>query len=332
MKYVAEELIEKLRNIPIQNVASAMGYHVVKKGNFYSLKEHDSVMIDPRKNKYVRYSSDGSSKSVFDFLIEFGNMDFIGAVNYLNDNYIGEAQISRFRDVRNNNEKSCKLELPRKSDNMRNAFAYLIKTRCLSVDVVKSLANKGYIYQDEEHKNIVFVAYETKEGIRQPVFANLKGTNEQYPYKRDVPGSDYNRCFFLDYKSDTLFITEAIIDALSVMSMQGDDLYKWNYLALTGITKTSSINYWLDNPNIKNIILGLDRDSAGIKATEQIKQMIKEKRNDINVEVIQCEEGFKDFNEELVYKVKRNIPVHKIERNSMQVVELENPFCKCRTR
>lgn len=331
MKYVAEELIEKLRDIPIQDVASSMGYHVVKKGRFYSLKEHDSVMIDPQKNKYVRYSSDGSSKSVFDFLIEFGNMDFIGAVNYLNNNYIGEAQISRFKEVKEEKNYSGKLELPRKSTNMRNTFAYLIKTRCLSVDLIKSLANKGYIYQDEEHKNVVFVAYEVKDGIKQPVFANLKGTNEQYPYKRDVPGSDYNRCFFLDYKSDTLFITEAIIDALSVMSMQGDDAFKWNYLALTGVTKTSSINYWLDNNNIKNIILGLDRDKYGMKATEQIKEMIEQKRPDINVEIIQCEEGFKDFNEELVYKVKRNIPVHKIEREKEQVVELSNPF-RGRTR
>ena len=115
------------------------------------------------------------------------------------------------------------------------------------------------------------------------------------------------------------------------MSMQGDDAFKWNYLALTGVTKTSSINYWLDNNNIKNIILGLDRDKYGMKATEQIKEMIEQKRPDINVEIIQCEEGFKDFNEELVYKVKRNIPVHKIEREKEQVVELANPF-RGRTR
>jgi len=49
----AKEKCEWIKqNISIVDYASSIGFTVVRKGKFYSLKEHDSIMIDPYKNVY----------------------------------------------------------------------------------------------------------------------------------------------------------------------------------------------------------------------------------------------------------------------------------------
>ena len=44
--------------------AQRLGYTVVRKGRYFSLKEHDSVMIDPVKNCFWRNSRPGQGKAI----------------------------------------------------------------------------------------------------------------------------------------------------------------------------------------------------------------------------------------------------------------------------
>ena len=53
-----KEKFKRIReDISIIEYAAKSGYTLVRKGRYYSLKEHDSLMIDPVKNVYWQNSS-----------------------------------------------------------------------------------------------------------------------------------------------------------------------------------------------------------------------------------------------------------------------------------
>ena len=69
-------------NISIVDYASSIGFTSVRKGKYYSLKEHDSIIIDTHKNVYWQNSISGYGKcigemgSIIDFAMKFCNMSF----------------------------------------------------------------------------------------------------------------------------------------------------------------------------------------------------------------------------------------------------------------
>ena len=81
---------EKFRRIreeiSIVDYASRSGYTIVRKGKYYSLKEHDSVMIDPVKNTYWQNSVPGYGEckgergSIIDFAVRFNGMTVYEAI------------------------------------------------------------------------------------------------------------------------------------------------------------------------------------------------------------------------------------------------------------
>lgn len=76
---LTSEQIAMAKEIPVEKIASAMGYTLVRKGNYFSLKEMDSLMIHTKKNRWWRYSNNQHGNSV-DFIMQFRNYNFIGAV------------------------------------------------------------------------------------------------------------------------------------------------------------------------------------------------------------------------------------------------------------
>ena len=65
----------------ISDIAREMGFSIIKKGHYLTLKEHDSVIIDTEKNCFWRNSkigngsSIGKGGSVIDFVVEFSSMN-----------------------------------------------------------------------------------------------------------------------------------------------------------------------------------------------------------------------------------------------------------------
>lgn len=48
--------LDNIKSIPITDLAQRMGFTLVRRGRYFSLKEHDSVIIDTRKNCFWRNS------------------------------------------------------------------------------------------------------------------------------------------------------------------------------------------------------------------------------------------------------------------------------------
>lgn len=238
-------------NISIVDYASSIGFTPVRKGKYYSLKEHDSIIIDTHKNVYWQNSISGYGKcigemgSIIDFAMKFCNMSFYEVIRQFEGDIPRDSQCQVRKEKRISDKT---LKLPAKDANMRKVYAYLIKTRNIKPDVVQFFVDNKMLYQDK-NGNCVFVGYDVNNGM-VPVFACRRGTNTFKPFYNDVAGCDYTKCFYVDNESNVLVVTESVIDAMSIMSLVNSN-EKYNYLALGGVGKWEAIKTYLDKGNIK---------------------------------------------------------------------------------
>lgn len=305
-KYSKDEnarIVTQIKELPIQDYAQSLGFTVQKIGSYYTLKEHDSVRINPSKNRFIRNST-GAKGSIIDFSMEFERLDKQSAISKL-AGYIGadktlpSAQKTQLNAPIKN--KSIKLTLPPRAENMRNVFAYLINTRKIDSQIVSQWVHDKNLYQDT-HKNCVFVTYD-KQG--NPEFASQRGTNTHKPFKADIEGSNYDTCHFINNNASKLVVCEAMIDLMSVQTIlqaKGRDLKEYNYLSLNGATKTNAVLNALKNSPTDTVILATDNDNAGKKARIELQQLISE--YDKNIKTIEfVSQNEKDWNAELVANV-----------------------------
>ena len=287
--------------ISIIDYAKQSGFTVVRKGRYYSLKEHDSIMLDPRKNCYWQNSVSGSGRSigkggsVIDFAVNVNNLDLAAAIAELEKQLINPNEfVPRKKEII---EKKVpgELKLPKPDTNMRKVFAYLIKTRCIAGTVVQEFVDRKMLYQDI-HGNCVFVAYDF-EKPEKAVFATMRGTNTYKPFYGDVSGCDYDKCFFVDNNSETICITESVIDAMSIMTMTLMDVEKMNYLVLAGVGKWKCINNYLQNGRFKKVVIAVDNDEKGREAKELIWNYMDENFSNIQKsKVLPPQKQGKDWN------------------------------------
>lgn len=303
-----------VKSVPITDYAESQGYHLVRKGRYYALKEHDSVRIDPDRNWYWRNSESGTGTSigkggsVIDFAMNFKNISAAEAMkelkSYLGESWSGsESQVKMAAKNPVEQEKK-RLQLPEPADNMHRVYAYLIKTRGIDPDIVNQFVRSKNLYQDV-HGNCVFVSYDVKDdgSTGEPVFACMRGTNTYKKFIGDVYGCDYKKGYFVEGNthSDKLIITESVIDAMSVMSVLKQnylDHRSFHYLPMAGVGKEECISKKISQKGIREVYLALDNDSAGRKAAEQIKEHLMEQGMQ-EQRIHECFPDAKDWNEEI---------------------------------
>lgn len=267
--------IDQIKRISIVEYAEEIGFHPYRVGHYYSLKEHDSVRIDPDKNIFVQNST-GAGGSVIDFAMTFQGMDLKRAIRTLGGKTAtGSVQERKDPDPETRKEKIGDLKLPEKDSTMKNIFAYLIKTRGIDQTIVQEMVQRKALYQDI-HKNCVFVS---RDDTGKPVFASIRGTNTYKKFVADAFGCDYSYGLFLPNVGNRLIVTESAIDAMSVMNLLeigGTDHKAYDYLALSGCGKTEVIETHLRNHDYRIVDLCLDNDEAGRKAAKALSVRIKE--------------------------------------------------------
>lgn len=154
--------------VKIVDYASRMGFTVVRRGRYFSLKEHDSVIIDPEKNCFGEIPSwepdgaIGKGGSIIDFVLEFTNSSLHEVLKELSQEvFTGSGdQLPTFQKRKKPMVKE-ELMLPAEDSHMHNVYAYLLKTRKIKKEVVQFFVNRKMLYQDI-HKNCVFVSYDSE--------------------------------------------------------------------------------------------------------------------------------------------------------------------------
>lgn len=264
---------ERLKeSVKIIDYARRIGLTPVRIGNYYTLREHDSVRINIARNIFIQNST-GIGGSVIDFAIYFGGRSLPRAIKELAE----MSKLDEFKDGHDFTErkekdvsKKKKLILPPKARIYKNVFAYLKKTRKIEQDVIMYMVKNHMLYQDTKD-NCVFVSY--KDG--KPVFATKRGTNIYKRFIGDVAGSDYSYGFFIPRMKEGAFkkliITESVIDALSLMSLGKKTS---DYLSLCSATKYRDCLKAHAEKGYDEIIIALDNDDAGRKASLKIKELL----------------------------------------------------------
>lgn len=312
INYTEEELL-RAKETSLTAVASAMGYTIRKIGSHYSLKEMDSLVIYNDRSWY-RWSQQGNriGGSQIDFLMEFGGFSMVEAVHKLLDlQGIHPSVVSHKREEIREKKKMI---LPKRAENYRRAYAYLIKTRGLSVDVINYFIKCKVLYESKDYHNLVFLGRDKEGKVR---FASKRGTMDLYgkSYKGDVEGNDKHYGVNIPSESsDELNVFESAIDAMSYIDITGD--YNSNILVLGMLSDHPLETFLKEYPNIKKINFCLDNDKPakdalyGKEVLDQNGRMIREgglikkymeKDYQVKDKAAPLEGCCKDYNEFLIY-------------------------------
>ena len=282
MQYT-EEQIARANQTDLVSFLNAQGEQLVKSGREYRWKKHDSVTISG--NRWYRHSQSKGGYPV-DFVMEFYYATFPEAVKIL----IGEEGEGR--------QKSCPapskdFRLPEKNEDNEKIMKYLTEKREIEKTLVEDWIDRGDIYEEKKHHNVIFVGRDA-DGI--PRYAHCRGTGE-IKYRGDVTGSDKSYGFSYRGTDNQLFVFEAAIDLLSFIQLFPKDWKKRSYLSLGGVSSVALMTFLSERPQITSVFLCLDNDQAGNEACEKLAGEISE-----GYSVIRLKPSRKDWNEILCDK------------------------------
>lgn len=216
-------------------------------------------------------------------------------------------------------EHKEKMILPKANSDARRAFAYLVKTRHIDSQIVTQLMREHKIYENDKH-SCVFVGFD-KNG--QAGYASVRSTYTMgNSYRGDVKNSDKRHCFTLNGKSDSVYVFEAPIDAMSHATLTKVSGWDWQEdwrIALGGVSDLGLQQFLSLHPEIKNIHFATDNDEQGKKVLENeyntdgtIKKVgYVQKYKDKGYEVFREEPAHKDFNEDLCAFMEEQTPIQE---------------------
>ena len=305
-RFTTEELAIA-KSVDLVAVAQHMGYTPKRIGNYYTLKEMDSMRIYDRSHwcRFSRrYDKGENGGSQIDFLRVFAGMDIKEAVFWLLDfsgyqrGGYGREQAALKNQVERKPVKQEKkaFVLPEAAGSNSYLYSYLEKDRGLSRDVVDFFVKKGLIYESRNYHNIVFKGND-QSGVTR--FASMRGVFDRQgkTFKCDVPGNDKHYGFNLvNEESSSLVVFEAAIDMMSYMDIRRD--FESNFLALGMLFDAPLETFLKEYPQITSIAFCLDNDKPGREATEKL--MEKYFGMGYEVEDSPPPAGYKDYNEWLV--------------------------------
>ena len=316
MALYTQEQIDKANQTNLEEFLQQKGEHLRKTGSesvlIYkdSTGEHDSISV--RRNRWYDHKNMRGGYPL-KFMQEFYGMNFRTAMKeLLNGEEPGlgrkksteqeKPKVSKETEVNGNTAKcedgtkKSEFKLPEKDINMKRVFAYLLNTRFLDKDVVKSFVEQKTLYQEKEHGNIVFVGTD-KEGV--PKSACKKSTAEHAKgFRMTVAASDCRYGFCWRGESSKLYVFEAAIDLMSFITLRNDEWKADSFLALDGLSPKPLLQFLEEQKNIHEIFLCLDYDVAGIETYDKLKDILIEKGY-VAEKIKRQYPLYKDWNEQL---------------------------------
>lgn len=277
-----QEQIDRANQVNLEQFLRSQGEQVIKSGNEYRWKRHDSLTL--KGNKWFRHSQSKGGYPV-EFVMEFFGKTFPEAVLLLT----GEMPTNNSAAA----APSANFKLPPRNRYVERMMAYLCQ-RKIPEELVQEFYKEGLIYEDAQHHNIVFVG---KDETGIPRYAHCKGTEDSF--RMDVQGSDKSHNFA--YRSDgkSLFVFEAPIDLMSFIALYPKDWKTCNYLSLGGVGAKALEGFLSERKDTETVYICTDSDKAGNDAVNRLLESIPEHMTVIRL--IPCD---KDWNEVLKQKDK----------------------------
>lgn len=222
-------------------------------------------------------------KSALDYLIKVRGMDFVEAVQTIMGN-------SSVRSPTPENAKGYvnqPLLLPERSPTTDVVFEYLFG-RGIDYEIINYCLEKELVIESLPYHNVVFIGYDESN---KPKYAAYRATN-QSRLMGDCTGSKKQYSFRLTAENTgEVHLFECAIDLLSyatLMKLEGKNWRQFNLISLAGVYSPKqnigdskvpvTVRKLLEkDKSIKRIILHLDNDIAGRKATKALQTILTDK-------------------------------------------------------
>ena len=284
---------------------------------------HDSITL--RGSTWFDHKNQVGGGAI-KFMQEFYDMDFQTAVHELLGQTITPLSYAPSKAVVHE-EKTKEFKLPEANSNMHRVYAYLIKQRFISAEIITHFAKQHTLYEDKTHHNAVFVGLNEK-GV--PKQAHKRSTNSVGSTFRITCGGSDTRYSFAHFgENERLYVFEAPIDMLSFLTLYPKDWQKHSYIAMNGVYENAVLTALKNHSNLSEVILCVDNDEGGIEAADRLRDILNENGYS---NVKRLAPPYKDWNE--VLKAKNGAPAlpavpnkHK-EEYHRQVENLQ--YLKCR--
>lgn len=189
---------------------------------------------------------------------------------------------------------------PARNENMRRVYAYLLRQRGIDKEVLDAFTHRRLIYESAKYHNAVFVGIDKAGVVRH---AHKRGTGTESTYKGNAAGSEPEYSFHWIGGDDILCLFEAPIDLLSFASIYKKGWRQHNYAAACCVSDRVLWKLLAAYPNIKNIYLCFDNDTAGQEAANRIQEKLKK----VNINCKILAPSRKDWNQDLLAR-KENAP------------------------
>ncbi|MBQ8094860.1 MAG: DUF3991 and TOPRIM domain-containing protein [Clostridia bacterium] len=235
---------------------------VEKEGRFLRLKSDRSIVIKQGHSGYTNYteSPETGHGNGIDLLTRYLSYTPADAINALTEG-ISVHPVIPIRPAKP--VSSMIFEMPMRDDKTNRVYAYLTKTRGLSVKTVSALTKAGLLYQDQPYGNAVFVNHDQD-------YCEIRGTCSYCKPFHGVRKKDSSGYWsFRVGRGDIqiAYICEAAIDALSLYELhKASGLCKQPtlYCSIGGVSNQGSIDR-VSSDHSYSTILAVDNDEAGLK-------------------------------------------------------------------
>lgn len=337
--FVSAEEKEKANNVNIVDYLLSIGEPLKSEGNnFYRHMEHDSLVVNSRKN-YFSWNSKGVSGNAVTYLMNVYNLTFQHAVKKINSD-LGNQPISSFKAPELTYPSEFNYDVKEVSS-ADNVFRYLVDDRKIDPDLVQAFIEADLIKEDI-YKNVVFKWKENNELIG----ANLQGTREIPEEKRLRADRPYFKKVLPTTKEatnsgfsitrgypDKLFFYESPIDLLSYLSLNRTKLTNCRLISMDGLkqqTVFQEINKTIKElktagRQIESITLCVDNDSAGKEFINELQKYdLQQKDGRViplfsDIPDLPKGEIKWDWNNELKERVNQSITLKKNVSNEMEI-------------
>ena len=283
---------EKAQRIDLADFLRSQGEIVTKVGREYVWQDGSEKISINGNVWFNHYEQEGGD--AISFVQKYYNKDFYEAVDFLLG---GTTATIHHSDALPKEKPKGIFELPEPNHNNDRVRKYLVEERGLSEEIVDDFIERGLIYESKQHHNAVFVGIDLNGN---PKHAHMRGTGSHNQYKGNSAYSEPEYSFHYHGTSPFLFMFEAPIDMLSFMSMYlPDEWDQHSYVAACSVSERPLLQMIRDNPNFTCVMLALDNDEPGQKATHRILDDLK--KAGIETRILIPEH--KDWNEDLIAKL-----------------------------
>ena len=283
MPHIAPEVITEAKRMDLLTYLREYepGELVKFSSNTYTTRTHDSLKIS--NGKWMWWSRGIGGKSALDYLIKVRGMDFVQAVQTIMGN--GSVSFPTCKNIKSYEEQP--LLLPQKSPTTEVVFDYLFG-RGIDYEIINHCLEQELIIESLPYHNAVFIGYDEN---KEPKYAAYRATN-QSRIMGDCTGSKKQYSFRLTAENTgEVHLFECAIDLLSyatLMKLEGKDWRQFNLVSLAGVyspkqkIEDSKVPVTLGrllekDKTIRRIVLHLDNDIAGRKATKALQTILSDK-------------------------------------------------------